>query len=104
MTTKTELSRGQMLKMLRIKRAEKSKKAAKGIGISVSLLSRLENDRVNMSEQVGKKISIYYDIPYPVLVWAGISEEDVPKKKREVFRIIKPAVDKLMTELLDARI
>jgi transcriptional regulator with XRE-family HTH domain len=77
----------------------KQGRAAKEIGMSQNNLSCIENGHKKPTPKVLKRMLDYYKISMPVLIWYSIEEEDIPINKRNLFRILKPAIDSLINQL-----
>ena len=69
---------------------------AKDIGITQSYLSGIEQGKKIPSISTLQLICDYLNKPMPVLLWFGLSIEDVPESKRDIFKSIKPSFDELL--------
>jgi transcriptional regulator with XRE-family HTH domain len=87
------------LKMIRKRRDIKQKDACKEIGISQSYLSLIEKGQRQPSLDVLQGIAGYYNMPLPIILWHTITEEDVSPEKIEIYKRIKPTIDKLIDEI-----
>lgn len=70
------------------------------IGITQGHLSSIENEKKNPSAKLLERISEYTQIPTPILSWLAIEEKDIPESKKEVFKLLKPNIDNLVSEFL----
>ena len=91
---------GNAIKTVRKNKGLKQKQFCELIGITQSYLSGIENGNKKPSIDVLEKIAETVNIPIPVLFWFTVSEDDVNERKLEMFKLLKPSVDKLITELL----
>ena len=87
---------GKGIKHLRKLRGTTQKDFSSDVGITQSYLSQIEKGRKEPSMEVLSTISKHLGVPMPVLFWFTMTELDVPKHKREIFKQLKPAVDMLI--------
>ena len=88
---------GKAINNLRVDRMKQTQTIfAKSIGITQTYLSQIENGIKKPSTDLLDKISIYVEIPMPLLFWYSITEKDIKKRKLEAYRMLKPAADALI--------
>ena len=88
---------GKAINNLRVDRMKQTQTIfAKSIGITQTYLSQIENGIKKPSTDLLDRISIYVEIPMPLLFWYSITEEDIKKSKLEAYRMLKPAADALI--------
>lgn len=87
---------GKSLIHVRAKRKLSQMAAAKKIGISQQYLSSLEAGNKEPSLTSMKKIARAYSVPMEVLIFMGTEEKDVPKNKREAYRLLAPLMNNLI--------
>lgn len=74
--------------------------ASDRIGITQSFLSQLETGvKKNPSADVIRKAAKVYAMPLPLFVWLGSTENDVPPKKRKIYRTLKPIMNELISSV-----
>lgn len=71
---------------------------AESIGITQSYLSCIENGEKEPSTDLLKKVAEKHQTPMPVFLWMSMDETDVPKRKLEAYRLLKPSIDALLKE------
>ncbi len=92
---------GIAIKELRKRKAFNQKQFCEKVGITQSYLSLIESNKKTPSTEVLEKVATAVDVPLPILFWFTVDENDVDNSKLEMFRLLKPSVDKLITELFD---
>lgn len=92
---------GQSIKTVRKNKGFKQKDFCTKVGITQSYLSSIENGKKKPSIEVLEKIANTVNIPIPVLFWFTVTENDVDKRKLEMFKLLKPSVDKLIADLFN---
>lgn len=90
---------GIAIKKIRKNRKLKQKDFAKKIGIHVSTLSSIEQERREPSLKMLGKIADGFGLPLSILFWFGVKKEDVADDKKEMYDILKPSVDKMIFSL-----
>lgn len=89
-----------------IKRLRKSKtrlnqiEFAKSVGITQTYLSQIETGAKIPSLHVLNDIGGYLEIPFPVLLWFSITEDDIQDSKKEHFKFIKPTIDSMIDSII----
>jgi transcriptional regulator with XRE-family HTH domain len=87
------------IKSIRIKMQLTQKQLAAKCNITQSYLSCIENNKkipnFNIIEQIGKQISV----PIPILLFLSIGIEDVKESKKEIYKYLKPTIDKFISDI-----
>lgn len=91
---------GAALKDIRKAKLLRQVVSAKSIGITQTYLSQIESNDKVPSLQVLNKISLYYNVPLPVILWKSIQIDDVIEAKQQAFTYVKPLIDQLINELI----
>ena len=92
---------GQAVKRVRKNKGLNQEQFCNKIGITQSFLSGIENNKKKPSIDVIQKIAEVVDMPLPVLFWFTITEKDVHQTKLDAFKLLKPTVDKVVTDLFN---
>jgi len=87
------------VKTVRTKKGFNQKQFCEKVGITQSYLSLIESNKKTPSTEVLERIAEAVGVTLPVLFWFTVDENDVDNKKLEMFRLLKPSVDKLITDL-----
>ncbi len=69
-------------------------------GMTQTFLSQIESGKKEPSTEMLKRISKQCDVPVAILYWYSIEESELPKNKRQAFRILKPSIDELINQLV----
>ena len=88
---------GQAIKTFRKKKGVSQKWLAEQSGISANALCSIENDKAFPSKATINSICRALDIPTSWLLFASLTDEDIPEEKLAVFK----ALQKPMLELFD---
>lgn len=92
---------GESLRQVRVKKGFNQKSFCKKIGVSQSYLSLVERNKKTPSVEILKKISKGVGMPVAILWWFTFEENDVETEKVEKFRLLKPSIDNLITEIFN---
>ena len=92
---------GQSIKIVRKNKGLKQKDFCDKVGITQSYLSGIENGKKKPSIDVLEKISDAVNIPIPIMFWFTVTENDVDSSKLEMFKLLKPSLDRLITDLVN---
>jgi len=68
-------------------------------GVAVGTIVSIEKHGVVPSRQVMNRIATGLGVSKEYILWYGIEERDVAPEKREAFKMLKPAMDALFSEL-----
>lgn len=90
---------GQAIRILRKRKAIKQIHFAESIGITQSHLSQIEHGHKKPSMELLERIADGYKIPLAVILWYGLQIEDVPKEKQQIFELLNPIIDNLISEI-----
>lgn len=91
---------GKVIKNIRISNNIARSDLANKIEISSSYLGQIENGTIP-SLNVISKISKFFNVPLSVLLWFTIEESDIPKAKKEIFRLFYKPITSMMEELIN---
>jgi transcriptional regulator with XRE-family HTH domain len=92
---------GNAIKQLRKQKNYNQKQFCKIVGITHNYLSLIESSKREPSIKVLKKIADELETPFAVLFWFTLDSTDVEPRKLEMFELLKPSIDKLITELFN---
>ncbi len=70
--------------------------AADLANITQTYLSLIENGKKVPSMEVIDKLAEIYEVPMAIMMWRAIEEKDIPKKKLQLYRTLKPPIDDLI--------
>lgn len=80
---------GETIKTLRKERGMKQKDLAEKAGISANALLFIEKDRSLPTRETIDSICKALDISVSYLLLSALTDDDVPKEKRELFKILR---------------
>jgi transcriptional regulator with XRE-family HTH domain len=83
---------GTTIKDIRKKRSLKQLELAKITGVSQTYLSQIESGSKKPTLDILEKISNALNIPFPVLSYLSISEEQVADEKKGRFKEMEPVL------------
>jgi transcriptional regulator with XRE-family HTH domain len=86
---------GEAIKEMRTDRRLSQKELAEMSGISQNALCNIEKGYSFPSKDTIKAICDAMDIPVSWLLFSSITEEDVPKEKREIFNALREPMMKV---------
>ena len=92
---------GLAIKTVRKLQSVKQCDLAKEIGVSQSFLSLIESNKKNPSIGTLDKISAFFEIPIPIILWYGLDVYGIPFIKQHVYYCIKPAIDELFQAIFE---
>ena len=90
---------GETIKALRKKKNIAQKDFAVQCGISKTYLSLIENDRKRPTLDLLEKIGAELKIPFPIISFLSLEEEEIQEEKRAAYKIMAPAINAMITEL-----
>ena len=93
-----DMNIGETIKTFRKKKGISQKELAEKSGMSANALCSIEKDKSFPSKETIKALCSSLEISPSHLLFASISEEDIPQNKREVFRVLQ----KPLLELLES--
>lgn len=88
------------LKKVRFEKDLQQQVVAKKAKISQTYLSQIEGGTKQPRKAIVERLCKVYGIPYIVLAWYGVEESDIKKDKLHVYKMLKPAMDGLVEQLL----
>ena len=68
-------------------------------GISSTALSQIVRGNYNPSPATLRKLSEVLEIPLPIIYFLGVSEDDVPDDRRELYRIMSPTIQDMIFKI-----
>jgi len=90
---------GVVIKEARKKRGMTQQSLADNTGVTKAYISMLETGvKENVSKKVLSGICKALEVPVEVLSFMQLDLESVPEKKKEMFKVLKPAVNNLIKE------
>ena len=92
---------GKAIKQLRKQKNYNQKQFCDIVEITQTYLSLLENNKRKPSMEVLEKIASKLETPFAVLLWFTLDSTDVEPRKLEMFELLKPSIDKLITDLFN---
>jgi transcriptional regulator with XRE-family HTH domain len=92
-----ELSKA--IKEVRKRKGLTQNELASRLEITQSYLSTLEGGHKHPSIPLLQRISEECDFPIPILMYLSLSESDVPKRKRGIFRSIDPHIREMIKDI-----
>lgn len=92
---------GEVIVDLRKQKGIKQKEIAEGLGVSVTYLSRIENNEQKPSVDLITKIATFLDVPVSAIVFKALDLDAIEnKEQKKYFKTAQPIIDKLMEFLL----
>lgn len=93
---------GETLKQIRLSDGKFNQKSfAKLIGSSQSHLCSVENGKRKPSIDLIEEYVKRFKVPTVMVIFLSLTEENIPKKKIEAFRTLKPMIDNLIKDLFN---
>lgn len=86
---------GAIIKTFRTKRGISQKDLAKYAGISANALCSIEKDKSFPSKETINAICDVLEVPVGYLLFASITDDDVPPQKLDVFKALQEPLLKL---------
>ncbi len=90
---------GTTIKSFRKSKGIKQKDLAKKAKVSPTYLSQIESNTKDPTLSTITAISKSLEIPLSVLLFISIKETDVPKEKREAFKMLFPSIKSFVENL-----
>jgi transcriptional regulator with XRE-family HTH domain len=91
----------KQLKDLRLKRKYTQEEIASAIEITQAQLSLVEAGKRNISENILKKLSDFYKVPYQLLVWRTLDESGMPQKFKKEYKLVNEDVNNLIRKIIE---
>lgn len=92
---------GKTIRELRKRKSISQTDFSASIGITQTSLSKIEADITYPHDSTIKKIIKVLDIPEHFLYLLSATVEDVPKKKKPIFKILYPTIRQLIFSIID---
>lgn len=67
--------------------------------LSQTYISQIENGKKTPSVEVIQKYSDLTKLPLAIVLWKSITEKDVHRNKKIVFKELKPVIDNLINQI-----
>lgn len=93
---------GDAIKEIRIQKGFSQKALAEEIGISATSLSLIESGTKRPSPSTLKRICKVLKISEPLIYILATDENDIPKEKRELFKMLFPSAKGLLLQIIGA--
>jgi len=74
---------------------------AKRTKLSQTYLSQIENGGKVPSIDTIERLAKEYNIPFPIMMWHSLTENDVKKGRLDIYRKLKPTVDNLINDIFN---
>lgn len=87
----------------RLRRSQKGlnqSQFAKEVGITQTYLSQIENGKKIPSIAILGAVGHHLEIPFPILFWFCLTEDDIQESKKEHFKFIKPSIDAMIDSII----
>lgn len=92
---------GNIIKALRKRNRLSQAHLAETCNITATYLSLIENNKKEPALSLLKCIADNLKIPLPIILFAPLTDEDIPDNKKEFFNIVKPSIDSMLQNLFD---
>lgn len=69
-------------------------------GISQTSISQIENGSKQPTKKTLGKICLALSVPESLLYFYGIEEVDIPKSKKDVYKVIYPVIEEMIKKLI----
>jgi len=89
---------GEAIVSIRVKRGMKQGELASSANLTQSYVSQVESNKREPSLKALKAISQSLDIPLPIMFFLALDESDIPNKKIEAFKYVRPSVKAFIAE------
>jgi len=90
---------GNAIKKIRKKKKIQQNELATNSHISQTYLSQIENNKKKPNLSTLEKIGISLGVPIPVILFQSLTDDDVSEKKRDLFKLMSPAIDNFINEI-----
>ena len=92
---------GDGIKIARKKRGLLQEDLAIKLEVSQTHLSQIETNTNQPSLKLVDKMAHVLEVPVPILFWFGFKREEIQDNKKQIFDILKPAIDDCLKEIFD---
>jgi transcriptional regulator with XRE-family HTH domain len=90
---------GKVIKLLIKKRNMKQVEVAKLIGKSPTALSQIISGTFKPQSETLEKLSEVLNVPVAVIHFLSISENDIPKEKLPLYKILAPSIENYLMDI-----
>ena len=91
---------GKIIKELRLKNGMTQEELSLRLGVTRPYIHMLEDGERNASPDLMDGMAIVFDIPVSIISFMAMEEKDIPEKKREAFKKLKPSIDDMIVTIL----
>ncbi len=91
---------GKTIKKIRSSRHMTQLELATKAGITQAYLSLIEGEKKQPNMDVLSDISKAIGLSVPFLIFYSIGDEDVPKEKKEIYKVLHPHMKQMVDELM----
>lgn len=89
---------GQTIKQIRKNQNMKQKELASKSQVSQAYLSQIERNEKNPNMEILQRISKALEIPFPVLAFMSLNEQDVAESKRSIYNEVTPMLKAMVSK------
>lgn len=90
---------GEVIKNSRKSKGYKQGEFSQLCDISQTYLSLIESNRKEPNMATLKVISDNLNMPLPIMFFLSLDESDVPKRKKQVFKILEPSIKEMVKQI-----
>lgn len=90
---------GQTIKDFRKKKGIKQGEFSKMCEITQTYLSLIESNQKEPNLSLLKTISENLEVPLPILVFLSLDINDVPDRKKDLYKILEPSLKDMVTQI-----
>lgn len=94
---------GEAIKNVRLRLGMTQEEVCKRAQLTQGFYSNIENNLNAPSLGTLQKITEAFDLPLFWVIMQATERKDVPKRKREAFDSMKPALDKYLEEIINSK-
>ena len=95
---------GKLIKKIRTSKNLTINEVSESTGVSVSMISLVENGKRLGSRFVLDKLLKYYEIPIEVIMFRAMNLSEMKFKKKESFRSVQKNMNQIIDEIFDIRV
>lgn len=93
---------GAAIKELRKRKKMSQGELADAIGTSQTSLSQIEGNVTYPHTKTIQKIAAFFEMPEQFIYLLSITENDVPEKNKEIYKIVYPSVKQMLYSIIDS--
>lgn len=90
---------GQTIKDFRKKKGIKQGEFSKMCEITQTYLSLIESNQKEPNLSLLRTISENLEVPLPILVFLSLDINDVPDRKKDLYKILEPSLKDMVTQI-----